>query len=550
MKKLNFAQQRILIVDDQRPFLTLLKGVLSSAGAKSIVATRTCEAALVNCRKEKYDFIICDLHLGTNKKNGFELLEELREKSLLKPETVFVIISADAQRPMVLGSLEKQPDEYVVKPFSQAQLVKRLEKAYMRRQAMAPIYKNVYTHNYPVAIDMCRQVMMTESRYKESIGRLLAELYWQNGQYKEAQSWLNSYPENHNQTWLNVSKAHTELLLKNYSGAIEIANKAIQKNKLLVEAHDILAQSWLYLGKLAEAEAAISLALRLSPFSISRHIKASAIARESGNYEKIITHSQSIWECSRKSVHRDLAFLCGHVRSYLDVSEQLEDHKIRGRFQQEALYTLKRYRHSEPISRADDNFDFDIFEDIVRARIERQNGKLFNSKQILTQAQNTIVEKFAVYPIPLMPDSIVSLLDLGEFDDAQDLLQQLKASAKPLDQNTQASMTSAQTRNEGKKAHFNKYNQLGISLYSEGKFEDAYSAFSEAQTAVPFNIGITLNLLQCSLRLLQKTAKPEPTLQHSSRKIFQQLQNATLLDKHKQKFDLLAVELQPFLQGK
>jgi DNA-binding response OmpR family regulator len=550
VKKLDFSQHRILIVDDQRPFLTLLKGVLSSAGAKSIVATRTCESALSSCRKEKFDFIICDLHLGSNKKNGFELLEELREKSLLKPETVFVIISADAQRPMVLGSIEKQPDEYVVKPFSQAQLVKRLEKAYLRRQAMAPIYKNAYAKNLTVAIEICKQVLTTESRYKETTGRLLAEFYWQTGQYKEAQVWLNSYPENHNQTWLNVSKAHTELLLKNYKLAIEIAQKAIQKNNLLVEAHDIIAQAWYYLGNLVDAEAAINHALRLSPFSVSRQLKACAIARKSGNYEKIIAYSQSIWECSKKSVHRDLAYLCGHVRSYLDVSEQLEDHKAKGRFQQEALYALKRYRHNEIISKADDNFDFDIFEDIVKARIENQNGKLFNSKQLITQVQNSISEKFEDYPFPLMPDSIVTLLDLGEFDEAHELSQKLKTNTKALDENSQALMANAVSRNEGKKAHYNKYNQLGISLYSDGKFEEAYGAFSEAQTAVPFNIGITLNLLQCSLRLLQKTAKPEPTLLHSCKKIFQQLKNTHMLDKHNQKFNLLAVELTQFLESK
>jgi DNA-binding NarL/FixJ family response regulator len=550
VNKVNFSQQHMLIVDDQRPFLTLLKGVLSSAGVRSIVTARTSEAALSSCRKEKFDFIICDLHLGSNKKNGFELLEELREKSLLKPETVFVIVSADAQRPMVLGSIEKQPDEYVVKPFSQVQLVKRLEKAYLRRQAMAPIYKNAYAKNLPAAIDLCKQVMATDSRYKETTGRFLAELYWQNGQYKEAQTWLKSYPDSHQQTWLNISKAHTELLLKNYKLAIDIAKKAIQKNNLLVEAHDIVAQSWYYLGNLAEAEAAITLALRLSPYSISRHIKASAIARKSGNHEKIIGHSQSIWECSKKSVHRDLAFLCGHVRSYLDVADHLDDHKAKGRFQQEALYTLKRYRHNELISRSDDDFDFDIFENIITARIENQNGKFFNSKQIITQAQNSLLEKFAQHPITLMPDSIVSLLDLGEFEEAQDLIKQLTASEKPIDDNTQASMTSAQTRNEGKKAHYNKYNQMGISLYSEGKFEGAYSAFTEAQTAVPFNIGITLNLLQCSLRLLQKTTTADPSLLTSTRKIFKQLQSTTLLDKHKHKFDLLKTDLALFLDKK
>lgn len=540
----------MLIVDDQKPFLALLKGVLKNAGANSVMVANNSETALKICKKEKFDFIICDLHLGTNRKNGFEILEELREKSLLKPEAVFIIISADSQRPMVIGSIEKQPDEFVVKPFSQAQLVKRMEKAYWRRQAMVPIYKKANAQNIPAAIEMCKLVMDSDSRYKETTGRFLAELYWQGGQFKEAQEWLNSYPENHNQTWLIVCQAQTEFLLKNYTLAIQIARKALQKNNLLVEAYDIIAQGWFYLDNVEEAEIAISKALTLSPFSVSRHLKACAIARKGGNHDKVIMHSQSIWECSKRSVHRDLAFLCGHVASYLDVATQVEDTKAKGRLQTEALYTLNRYRHTELIFQDDEDFDFDIFEDIVKARIESQNGKLVSSKQIITQAQNNIVKKFEQYPTTMIPDSIITLLDLGEFDDAQELTQLLNSNEKTLDSNSQSLVENAVSRNKNKKAHYNKYNKLGISFYSEGKFEAAHNAFTEAQTAVPVNIGITLNLLQCSLRLLQKTAKPDKNLLYSSKKTYQQLLNMTMLDKHKHKFDLLADELAPFLQGK
>ncbi|WP_340678728.1 response regulator [Paraglaciecola sp.] len=551
MKKIDFSKQRILIVDDQKPFLALLRGVLSSAGAQTqaIVTATSCEAALTRCRKEKFDFIICDLHLGLNKKNGFEFLEELRAKSLLKPSSVFVIISADSQRPMVLGSLEKQPDEYVVKPFSQAQLILRLEKAYARKQALAPVYKNIYAKNFPMAIEVCKQVIATDNRYKELVGRLLAELYWNTKQYSDAQQWLNSYSENHKRTWLTVSKAQTELLLKNYETAIELANSALRKNKLLIEAHDIIAQSWFELGKITEAEVAINTALRLSPFSIERQFKACIYARKNENYEKIIGLSQSIWEYSKKSVNRDLSHLCAHVRSYLEVAQHTSDTKAKGRFQQEALYTLQRYRHNESISRRDD-FDFDVFEELIKARIHSQNGKLLNSKQCMTQVQNSVTEKFTDFPLPLTPDSIVAMLDLGEFEDAQILVDSLRASGKNLDCNTTALLKDAKARNTTQQDYYYKFNQQGITYHSQGKFEAAYHAFSEAQKSAPFNIGITLNLLQCSLRLLQKTTKPDRTLLDSSKKIFRLVQNMTMLDKHQQKFQLLTVELEKFMELK
>ena len=548
MKKIDFSKQRILIVDDQKPFLTLLRGVLNSAGAQSqtVVSATSCEAALVACRKEKFDFIICDLHIASNKKNGFEFLEELRAKSLLKPYTVFVLVSADSQRPIVLGSLEKQPDEYVVKPFSQAQLVLRLEKAYARKRALAPIYKHIFAKNFSMAIEVCKQVIAADNRYKELVGRLLAELYWTTARYSEAQQWLNSYTENHKRTWLDVSKAQTELLLKNYKAAIDLANAALKRNNLLIEAYDIIAQSWFELGNTAEAEIAISTALRLSPYSLERQFKACTYARENANFDKIINLTHNIWEYSKKSVNRNLIHLCAHVRSYLEVAEHTNDGKAKGRFQQEALYALQRYRHNESISRLDE-FDFDIFEELIRARIHWQNGKLMQAKQFITRGQNSVAEKFTDFPLPLAPDGIVAMLDLGEFEEAQQLSDALTASGKVLDCNTEALLKNAASRNTLQQEHYFQFNQQGITCYSQGKFAAAYNAFSEAQKAAPVNIGILLNLLQCSIRLLQKTPKQDPSLVDSSKKTLRLLQNMTMLDKHQQKFALLNIELEKLM---
>ena len=544
MNKIDFSQQSILIIDDQKPFLALLRSVLNSAGATSdgVVSAKSGEAALVICRKQQFDFIICDLHFGSNKKNGFQLLEELREKALMKPSTVFVLVSADSQRPVVLGSLEKQPDEYVVKPFSQAQLVLRLEKAYVRKLALAPIYKHIYAKNFKSAIAVCKQVIEADNRYKELVGRMLTELYWHTEQYQEAQKWLNSYNEDNKRTWLGVSKAQTALLLKNYTGAIELANLALARNNLLIEAHDIIAQSQFELGNFAEAENAINTALKLSPYSIPRLFKACVYARKNGNHEKIIGLTKSIWEHSKRSVYRDMRFLCAHVRSYLDMAEHEKEPKAKGRLQQEALYTLQRYRHSENIIKQDE-FDFDTFEGLINARIHCQNGKLLNSKQAFVEAQQKIEQKFEDFPLSMAPDGIASLLDLGEFDDAQTLMAQIAISDKTPDDNTAALLREAQARSREQHELYVKHNQLGIAYYSEGKFAAAHKAFSEAQKSAPVNIGIILNLLQCSVRLLQNKTKPGADLLTSTRKIFRQLQNMPMLDKHQQKFALLRDEL-------
>jgi hypothetical protein len=51
MDKLDYADQRCLVVEDRRPFLRLLKGLLVSLGAKKIDTELSSDPALKACKK-------------------------------------------------------------------------------------------------------------------------------------------------------------------------------------------------------------------------------------------------------------------------------------------------------------------------------------------------------------------------------------------------------------------------------------------------------------------------------------------------------------------
>ena len=129
-----YQDVNILIVEDQRPFLILLKGLLTNLGAKDVMTATSADQAIRFCRNHRVDIIVCDLHLGTNKKNGFELYQELQYRKMVSACAVFLLISADATRPIVLGSLEHKPDDYLLKPFALSELVARIE-AILRRSS-------------------------------------------------------------------------------------------------------------------------------------------------------------------------------------------------------------------------------------------------------------------------------------------------------------------------------------------------------------------------------------------------------------------------------
>lgn len=61
--------------------------------------------------------VVLDLYLGSDWKNGFEFVEELRVRWLIKFIMVFILISVDSVRFVVFGFIECCLDDYFIKFF-------------------------------------------------------------------------------------------------------------------------------------------------------------------------------------------------------------------------------------------------------------------------------------------------------------------------------------------------------------------------------------------------------------------------------------------------
>jgi DNA-binding NarL/FixJ family response regulator len=538
-----YSDKRILVVEDQRPFLILMRGVLNTMGAQSVVTVQNGEAAVVACKREKFDIIISDLHLGADKKNGFQLLEELRIRKYIKPETVFIIVSADNERPYVLGSIEKQPDDYLIKPFSQAQLNSRISKAYAKKLELKPIYQKVMKGDIDGAIEACRLLIRQGTRYRQSCSHLLTELYWQSKQFLQAEHMLGPLLEHKPLPWVKLAMAKTLYLLERYDDAIELAFQVVQGKNLIVDGHDVIAQSYLGKNMPAEALSAIQKSLKLSPLSIERQFNACEIARANKDYELIKTCALAIWEQSKKSIHRDVAHLMSYIRSILDAAEHSADKKDRNKYQQEANFALHKCRNDEVLSRLDEDFDYDIFEKLVTARMSFIDGKLMNAKRTLAESQHQISLKYENYPIVMAPDSIKVMTDLGEFEEATELLKKLKDSEQQLDKNTEFAVNNSVARSEHAKAIYNHHMEKGKSLYAEGRFKAAYDEFCLSQKVAPVNSGVALELLQCMCKILDTMTKPDHAFIESCRQTYRLVDGVMLNEANQHKLNRLKEEL-------
>lgn len=122
-------QPRVLVVDDERSVLTVLKQVLQGEGYE-IISSQDGINALNALREQHPELIILDINLPTL--NGFEVCRQARSFSQIP----IIAISGRASDDDKMLAFELGVDDYITKPFSLRELAARV-RAVLRRSAYA-----------------------------------------------------------------------------------------------------------------------------------------------------------------------------------------------------------------------------------------------------------------------------------------------------------------------------------------------------------------------------------------------------------------------------
>ena len=122
------SEKKILIVDDEKPIVDILKYNLEKEGFSTAVAYDG-EEAINIALSVKPDLILLDLMLP--KIDGFNVCKELR-KSLVCP--IIMLTAKDEVVEKIIG-LELGADDYMTKPFSVREVIARV-KANLRKHVL------------------------------------------------------------------------------------------------------------------------------------------------------------------------------------------------------------------------------------------------------------------------------------------------------------------------------------------------------------------------------------------------------------------------------
>ncbi|SPP63521.1 response regulator [Nitrospira lenta] len=127
------SAKKILIVEDEKDILQLVKLYLEKEGYRTVTASTGSEG-LAQVRSEKPDLLVLDLMLPEI--DGLEVCKRLRSA----PDTAMlpiIMLTAKAEESDTIIGLELGADDYVTKPFSPKTLVARI-KALFRRLERKP----------------------------------------------------------------------------------------------------------------------------------------------------------------------------------------------------------------------------------------------------------------------------------------------------------------------------------------------------------------------------------------------------------------------------
>ncbi len=122
--------QTLLVIEDDRDLVRILKGYLEQAGYR-VLAAYDGRLGLQMALEEAPDLVILDLMLPGM--DGFEICRELRRRS----EVPILMLTARVEETDRVLGLELGADDYVTKPFSPREVVARV-RAILRRAQRPP----------------------------------------------------------------------------------------------------------------------------------------------------------------------------------------------------------------------------------------------------------------------------------------------------------------------------------------------------------------------------------------------------------------------------
>ncbi|WP_045855959.1 response regulator [Teredinibacter purpureus] len=484
-----YSNKRCLVIDDFPEIRGSLTRMLRTFGVHTVDTAANGEEAIKACGKRKYDIVLCDYNLGAGK-DGQQILEEVRYLRVLLMTSLFVMITGESSREMVLGALECQPDDYITKPYTQQSLKVRLNKAIVRHESLQHIKNFISDGQYQDALDSCNELISQGSRYAGDCLKMKGQLHFLLKQLKDAKKLYESVISKKPVIWAKLGLGKTQLELGNLDAAEEVLNSIIKEDDRYIEAHDLLSEVHSQRKDIVGAQHATENATRISPKSVLRHRQLAKLAEYNHDEETALKSHQHAIKWGLNSCHESEQDYFNYARKVSEViqGDESTDAKMLGRQASSFLdRARKRYADKpEVVAQAQ----------MVETQVLLGLGDKAKAKASADKAKK-LFKNLASPPVETSLEMARTYQAMDAEQDAQNLLVNLAARhAKDTSVMQLIDGISAEPISDAGKIVASKLTKDGISSYEKKSFDSAIDVFIEALSTYPRHSGLNLNLIQ------------------------------------------------------
>lgn len=486
-----------LIVDDFDYSRQSIKKILNSIGIEKIDMASAGKDVIDACKAKQYDLILCDFNLAGSK-NGRQALEELRLKGILKSTTMFIIVSAETSRDIVMSIMEAKPDDYLTKPFSPSSLKERIEKLVQKNEVLKEIKKAEALGNYKRAVSLCVELINKKSPHSAWCKQRMANIFYSTSQLAKAQSICRLAQKNGPLDWAMVMEAQLMKLKGLVDKAISHLHSAVKLFPNCMQAYDLLVEYLSEKGLFQKAQKVLQDAVKRSPSVVSRQQSLLELSLSNGDLETALKASNQALKLSVNSMHESPE---QYLHSAQVIAESiLLDESSEGRKRcQEAFNLLsiasKKFPNEPRI---------ELQKKLVECRVFHNQGREKDANDRLEDAQGLLLQEPNILTPEISFEMGKALYVLDRKDEANTIFNELivanRRKNKTLVAKVQAFMDEPVGNNA--RAQAKKYNMLGLTLYDESRYEEALEAFVKAQGFSPKHPGLNMNLVQTTFKIM------------------------------------------------
>ena len=321
-----FDGKSALIIDSNTVSRTILSTLLKNLGFRIIQTACTVSSARRQLSDRIYDVILCEYHFPGDSLSGQDLLEEIRHTRLAPFSTLFMMVTGEATYEKVAEVAEIAPDDYVLKPFTPAQMETRLLRAASRKEALLPVFDLIDLSRLSEACALAIEKSKEDTPYRLNFLRVAAELLIKLDRVEEAKTIYESLGKVRAMPWSRLGMALIDIRQGNATKASRTLELLISEYPQYLDAYDALGKLHLSQGSAEKALSVFKDAVDISPNNIPRLQRLGLLSFIEHDYEaaeRALDRVVRIGFLSKDFDYRSV-LLCVYVKAQLGQTREVQ----------------------------------------------------------------------------------------------------------------------------------------------------------------------------------------------------------------------------------